>query len=59
MTKNIRNKILTILIILSIIPIVGSIYSYLRTSKLNDIDQINKSFEYTKGIVVKKTVYKG
>lgn len=59
MTKNIRDKILTILIILSIIPIVGSIYYYLRTSKLNDIDQINKSFEYTKGIVVKKTVYKG
>ena len=44
MAKNIRDKILTILIILSIIPIVGSIYYCLRTSKLNDIDQINGLF---------------
>ena len=37
--------------------IVGICF-YLRTSRKEDIEIINNSFDFTKGIVIKKTVYK-
>ena len=59
MTKNIKDIITIILTSLSIILIISIIVSYLGNSREDNINFINKSFDYTKGVVVKKIVYKG
>ncbi|MBS7333248.1 MAG: hypothetical protein KIG88_06610, partial [Weeksellaceae bacterium] len=58
MTKEIKDKILSLLTILLLSLIIMGIYFYLRNSRKEDIEIINNSFDFTKGIVIKKTVYK-
>lgn len=58
MKKEIKDKILSLLTILLLSLIVMGIYFYLRTSRKENIEIINNSFDFTKGIVIKKTVYK-
>lgn len=60
MTKEIQNKILTFLLILSVTSIVitGIVY-FISANDDKNLKIINNSFKHTKGIVIKKNTYKG
>ncbi len=51
-----KSKIITILVIVIIFVCFFYILDEIRN---NDLKQINQNFKYTKGVVIKKTAYKG
>ncbi|GGE92960.1 hypothetical protein SAMN05443634_1085 [Chishuiella changwenlii] len=58
MQKNKKDTIIGVIFTLSLVLVISLIAYYLRVSRKEDIKLINNSFGYTKGIVIKKTVYK-
>lgn len=59
MTKEVQNKILTFLSILSVtIVIITGIVYFISANDKKNLNTINNSFNYTKGIVTNKNTYK-
>lgn len=54
-----KDKIKALITILIILAGIFFIASKLLNDKQHDIDEINKDFKFTKGIVIKKVAYKG
>lgn len=57
--KTLKEKICIFLVLLGISSIIYFIATSLTEKRMDDINFINKNFEITRGIITKKSVYKG
>lgn len=57
--NSLRQKIYIFLTLLGMMCIIYAVYVSLRSQRIEDIEFVKKDFGETKGIVIKKDIYKG